>query len=102
MAVILLPLQRTLIHGLNHGRHHRRHVRHPAKHPPDALHRPRTDLSQRFDRRTHAPAPGPHYTWMEALPGIISAAIYFPIAVWKVQKLLGKGVLKIAYTKAVE
>ncbi len=40
-------------------------------------------------------APGPHYTWMEALAGIISEAIYFPLAAWGIQKLLGKGVLKI-------
>ncbi len=40
-------------------------------------------------------APGPHYTWMEALAGIISEAIYFPLAGWGVQKLLGKGALSI-------
>ncbi len=36
-------------------------------------------------------APGPHYTWMEALAGIIAEAIYFPLAARGVQKLLGKG-----------
>ncbi len=40
-------------------------------------------------------APGPHYTWMEALAGIISEAIYFPLAAWRVEKLLGKGALMI-------
>lgn len=40
-------------------------------------------------------APGPHYTWMEALAGIIAEAIYFPLAAWRVEKLLGKGALTI-------
>lgn len=39
--------------------------------------------------------PGPHYTWMEALAGIIAEAIYFPLAAWGVQKLLGKRIMPI-------
>ncbi len=36
-------------------------------------------------------APGPDYTWMEALAGVISEAIYFPLAAWVVVRLLGTG-----------
>ncbi len=32
-------------------------------------------------------APGPDYTWMEALAGIIAEAIYFPLAGWGVWRL---------------
>ncbi|MEE9465639.1 MAG: hypothetical protein V3W14_08740 [Candidatus Neomarinimicrobiota bacterium] len=40
-------------------------------------------------------APGPYYTWMEALAGVISEAIYFPLAGWVVWRILRTGALKI-------
>ena len=40
-------------------------------------------------------APGPSYTWMEALAGVISEALYFPLAAWAVWRILGQGALKI-------
>ena len=33
---------------------------------------------------------GPHYTWKEAIVGIISEAIYFPLAAFFIDLLIGK------------